>query len=189
MTEHLITSIADGRQKLNYDCTGDFLGDISDTVEIKINSDGEILVKSNQLFKHYLGQDEVIDFHSTGDLGFIDSKGSLILTGRKKDMIIRRDFNLYPALYEDTVRKIPGILEAVFIGIYDENSFDEKVYLVIETNTISEVEVMHKLKTGIYSIDFEALPDKIIKMEMPRLGRHHKIDKIQIAEIIKSTLL
>lgn len=189
MTEHLITSLVDGREKLNYECNGDFLGNISDDVEVKINTDSEILVKSNQLFKRYLGHDEVVDFHPTGDLGFIDINGNLILTGRKKDMIIRRDFNLYPALYEDTVRKIPGISEAAFIGVYDEKSFDEKVYLVIEASTITEADVMKKLKAGPYSIGFDALPDKIIKMQMPRLGRHHKIDKIKIAEIIKTIAL
>ena len=189
MTEHLITALADGRKKILYEGEGDLLGIIAKGVELQIAGDNEILVKSNQLFKRYLHLKERPPLHPSGDLGFADEYGNLVLTGRKKDMIIRRDFNIYPALYEDTVRKIPGITEAAFIGVYNEANFDETVYLIVETDIVNTGEILNQLKVGIYSIDSEALPDVILKMNMPRLGRHHKIDKIKIAEMIKNKSL
>lgn len=189
MTEHLITALANGREKIFFGGQGDLLGTIVRNVEINIASDGEILVKSPQLFKRYLHQQKGSAIHSSGDLGYIDNAGKLVLHGRKKDMIIRRNFNIYPPLYEDTIRKIPGITEAVMVGVYDDEKFDEKVYLIIETELTSIAEIYKKLEHGMYSIDTEALPDKIIKMKIPRLGRHQKTDKIKIREIIKTNLL
>ena len=189
MTEHLVTALADGREKVYYQGQGDLLGTIVDNINLQIADDGEILVQSTQLFKRYLHQTKGNTIHASGDLGYIDTDGKLVLTGRKKDMIIRRNFNIYPALYEDTIRKIPGISEAVMVGIYDAEKFDETVFLIVETEVEKISEIEKKLKTGIYSIDTEALPDKIIKMEIPRLGRHQKIDKTKIREIIKSNYL
>ena len=189
MTEHLITALADGRKKVSYEGDGDLLGIIAKDVEIKLAGDGEIYIKSNQLFKRYLHQKSGELMHASGDLGYLDIHGNLVLQGRKKDMIIRRNFNIYPSLYEDTVRKIPGITEAAFIGIYDEVKFDETVYLIVETEIKNTGEIRKQLRHGIYSIDAEALPDIILKMQMPRLGRHHKIDKLKIATMIKNNLL
>jgi acyl-CoA synthetase (AMP-forming)/AMP-acid ligase II len=185
MTEHLMTAIADGRQKIQYTGNGDLLGVITEGVQIKIEADGEIMVQSPQLFTRYIHQENGAVWHASGDLGKLDKDGNLVLLGRKKDMIIRKDFNIYPALYEDTIKRIKNITEVALVGIYDEAIQDEKVYLVVET-TLSNVSHLHKLlKTGPYSIDNAALPDVILKMELPRNGRHQKIDKIALVEKLK----
>ena len=75
------------------------------------------------------------------------------------------------------------------MGIYSDEIFDEVVYLIVETEQESADDIYEKLQTGIYSIDSEALPDRIIKMQIPRLGRHQKIDKIKIREMIKAQSL
>ena len=185
MTEHLITATADGRKKVLYTGKGDLLGCIADEVKIKISETGEILIKSDQLFSRYLHEQTGSTWHSSGDLGLIDEDGNLVLLGRKKDMIIRRDFNIYPALYEDTIKRIPGINEAALIGVYDEKVFDEKVYLVLETSLNDMAAIQKKLKTGANSIDTAALPDTIVKMNIPRCGRHQKIDRLSISKLLQ----
>jgi acyl-CoA synthetase (AMP-forming)/AMP-acid ligase II len=185
MTEHLMTAIADGRKKIQYTGSGDLLGVITKGVKIKFADDGEILIQSPQLFTRYIHEEKGTDWHPSGDLGKLDNDGNLVLLGRKKDMIIRKDFNIYPALYEDTIKKIKDISEVALVGIYDETLHDEKVFLVVET-TLKDVSHLHKLlKTGPFSIDHAALPDVIVKMELPRNGRHQKIDKIALAQKLK----
>jgi acyl-CoA synthetase (AMP-forming)/AMP-acid ligase II len=49
-------------------------------------------------------------------------------------MIIRRDFNIYPSLYEDTVCRIPGISETVLIGIWNEAKEDEDIVLCVRAD-------------------------------------------------------
>ena len=72
------------------------------------------------------------------------------------------------------------------MGIYDDTIHDEKVYLVIEgTSNLTKNGILNQLKTGIYSIDNEALPDDILFMQLPRSGRQHKVNKAAIRDLIK----
>jgi len=47
-------------------------------------------------------------------------------------MIIRKEYNIYPSLYEPIISQIPGISDCALIGIYDEKLNDEKIILFIE---------------------------------------------------------
>lgn len=180
MTENLVVATADGREKMNSPCPGDLLGWPAPGLVIDGAADGEIRIRSNQLFCRYWHEQDRSVPHHTGDLGYLDEEGRLILTGRKKDMIIRRNFNLYPALYENTIKKIPGIQEAVFVGIYQEDLADEWVYLIVELENnvqLTEKEIMRQLQKGKFSIDKEAWPDQIVIKNIPRKGRQQKIDR------------
>ena len=101
-------------------------------------------------------------------------------------MIIRRNLNIYPAIYEATINRINGVTEAVLVGIYDDLIHDEKVYLIIEgAHFLNKKDILNQLKTGIYSIDNEAMPDDILFMKLPRNGRQHKVNKSAIRDLIK----
>ena len=187
MTEHLLVSTADGREKLNYTGTGDLVGKPVAGVEVKIAEDGELLVRSGQLFSRYYHQSGRPEFHATGDLARLDADGNILLMGRKKEMIIRRDTNIYPALYEDTIKKIPGVEEAAMVGIYSTEKEDEEVYLAVETSqNLTARYILDKISYGELQIEKNALPDKVVFMPVPRKGRQHKIDRAKIAEIIKA---
>ncbi|HEX5632133.1 MAG TPA: class I adenylate-forming enzyme family protein, partial [Gemmatimonadales bacterium] len=119
--------------------------------------------------------------HHTGDVAHID--GDVItLAGRRKDMIIRGDFNLYPGLYEPTVERIPGVRRCAFVGVYDEFAADERVVLVVEAERgVDEgtlaAKVHRALREGPLRIDAAALPDEIVIRPIPESGRSSKIDK------------
>ena len=66
----------------------------------------------------------------TGDLGWIDDKGYLRITGRKKDLIIRGGHNIYPARIELLVLRHPAIERAAALPIADER-LGEKVCLAV----------------------------------------------------------
>lgn len=176
MTENLIIAAIDGREKTLANIPGDVVGEIVDGISLSIAGDGEILVNSPQLFSRYLHLHQRETPHHTGDLGYF-SDGKLVLTGRKKDMIIRRDTNIYPAIYERTIKNIPGVTEAVMIGVYTEHKHDEEVFLIVESDRYTEGELMRLLERGEYSIDREALPDKIVFQKIPLSGRHNKVDR------------
>lgn len=189
MTENLLLATVDGREKADYTGPGDLVGKCLPGVKIKIQEDGEILVHSAQQFSRYFHQDKASPWHATGDLGELDHRGNLVLYGRKKEMIIRRNMNIYPALYENTIKNMEGIEEAALVGVYDDVLQDEKVYLALEGSGLNIARIQSQLRQGKYSIDSEALPDHIFQMVIPRKGRQDKIDRFAVVEYIRKNVL
>lgn len=189
MTEHLMTARIGAEEKLASQAKGDLVGYPFPGVEVSVSADNELNLMSNQLYQNYWGQLDEVKIHATGDLGMMDEKGRLALLGRKKDMIIRGNFNIYPGLYEPTINKITGINEAVLVGIYKEEQADEHVVLVVDCEaSLTKEGVLSALKTGPFSIDKQALPDEVIFMSIPHSGRQNKVDKKQLRERLKNQM-
>jgi long-chain acyl-CoA synthetase len=110
-------------------------------VQIRIAPDGEILVRGDTVFAGYHGQpDETamsIDeegWFSTGDVGEFDEAGHLVITDRKKDIIVTSGGkNVAPQQVEAALRLSPYIADAVVFG-------DDRPYIVALV-TLDPVEV------------------------------------------------
>ena len=59
-------------------------------------------------------------FFLTGDLGMVDEEGYLHIIGRRKELIIRGGFNVYPREVEDRLHAHPAVLDAAVVGLPDE---------------------------------------------------------------------
>jgi len=67
----------------------------------------------------------------TGDIGHIDEDGYILITDRKKDMIIVGGFNVYPRDVEDILYTHPKVELVAVVGVPDEKS-GEKVKAFIK---------------------------------------------------------
>jgi long-chain acyl-CoA synthetase len=56
----------------------------------------------------------------TGDIGFVDADGDIILTGRSKELIIRGGYNIAPAEVEDMLHTHQDVVEAAVVGVPHE---------------------------------------------------------------------
>ena len=110
-------------------------------VEIKIADKGEVLVRSANVFRGYLKNDEatreVIDregwFH-TGDAGFIDPRGHLVIIDRAKDVGTLVDGTPFaPQFVENKLKYSPYVREAVAFG--DQKPFVTAM-VAIDMNTV-----------------------------------------------------
>ena len=108
-----------------------------DDNELPLGEVGEICVRGPQVMKGYWNRPDDTakvftrdGWFRTGDMGFMDGKGSIKITDRKKDMIIVSGFNVYPNEIEDVVMLHPGVLEVAAIGVPDEKS-GELVKIVV----------------------------------------------------------
>ncbi|THV42184.1 AMP-binding protein [Glycomyces buryatensis] len=99
-----------------------------DRIEILDDPDalGEIVVRGHNLMKGYLGRpeataDAVIDgWFRTGDLGRVDAEGIVTIIDRKKDMIIRNGYNVYPTEVEAVLTRHPAVSIAAVFGVPHE---------------------------------------------------------------------
>lgn len=191
MTEILPVSTMDGRKKAIWMGDGDLVGNTLDQVKVRLNSDRELVLSGPNLFEGYLGQNSVKEIAS-GDLARLEGE-NIILVGRKKDMIIKGNYNIYPGLFEPTIQKIPGVAASALVGIRDSELEDEKIVLAIEPNSFDDPTLIKRveklLRSGTYSIDTHAFPDKILSIKLPRRGRQLKIDKIELKKIITEKYL
>jgi fatty-acyl-CoA synthase/long-chain acyl-CoA synthetase len=94
---------------------------------VEPGEEGEIRVRGYLVMQEYFGMPEAtahtIDEEGwlrTGDLGNIDARGYVTVTGRLKDMIIRGGENLYPREIEDALAEHPSIAQAAVVGVDDE---------------------------------------------------------------------
>ncbi len=91
-------------------------------VDLRIEADGEISIEAPTLMLGYVGDDTGIRdgrFY-TGDLGRLDEKGRLYITGRKKDMLVLRDgTKVYCPEYEEELAPLLGTRELCTV-LYNE---------------------------------------------------------------------
>ena len=68
---------------------------------------------------------------ATGDVGYLDDDGYLFLVDRKKELIIRGGYNVYPREVEEALYAHPDVLEAAVVGVPDETLGEEVAALVV----------------------------------------------------------
>jgi long-chain acyl-CoA synthetase len=68
---------------------------------------------------------------STGDIGYVDDDGYLFLVDRKKDVIIRGGYNVYPREVEEVLYAHPAVLEAAVVGVPHPTLGEEVAALVV----------------------------------------------------------
>jgi long-chain acyl-CoA synthetase len=100
------------------------------------DSVGEIVIRGHNVMKGYLGRPEATEeamrggwFH-TGDLGYRDDDGFFYIVDRKKDLVIRGGFNVYPREIEEVLHQHPAVLEAAVIGRPDDRLGEEVVAFI-----------------------------------------------------------
>jgi long-chain acyl-CoA synthetase len=108
-------------------------------VEVRIEGDGdvgEICVRSRSVMLGYwqapeLTAEAVRDgWLHTGDLGYLDDEGYLYVVDRKKDLIIRGGFNVFPRDVEEALVEHPAVAAAGVVGRPDEIHGEEVVAFV-----------------------------------------------------------
>jgi long-chain acyl-CoA synthetase len=97
---------------------------------------GEVVTRGLHVMKGYLNKPEATadvftgDWLHTGDLGYFDEDGFLFIVSRKKELIIRGGYNVYPKEVEDVLHAHPAIAEAAVVGIPDERLGEEVMAVV-----------------------------------------------------------
>ena len=96
-----------------------------DDNEVPRGERGEIVIRGTNVMKGYYKRPEATAeafrngwFH-TGDIGIMDDEGYLAIVDRKKDMILRGGYNIYPRELEEVIITHPSVSLCAVIGVPD----------------------------------------------------------------------
>lgn len=121
---------------------------------------GEIAIRGENLMKGYWGMPDATaeavpdGWLRTGDLARQDQDGYYYIVDRKKDLIIRGGYNVYPREVEEVLYEHPDVLEAAVIGI-DHDDLGEEVAAAVAlrpgtTTTPDELIIFVKERVAAY---------------------------------------
>ncbi|MDQ4070664.1 MAG: long-chain fatty acid--CoA ligase [Actinomycetota bacterium] len=116
-------------------------------VEMALADDGEILVRGHNVMKGYWRNpeataDAMVDgWFRTGDVGAVDEHGAYRIVDRKKDLIIRGGYNVYPREVEEVLHRHPAVAQAAVIGVpHPRYGEDVKAVVVVKPGTAATAE-------------------------------------------------
>jgi long-chain acyl-CoA synthetase len=105
--------------------------------EIPQGERGELIIKGPGVMKGYLNRAEETKatikdgWLYTGDIARLDEDGYIFIVDRKKDLVIRGGYNVYPREIEEIMYQIPEILEAAVIGVPHTDLGEELAAVVV----------------------------------------------------------
>jgi long-chain acyl-CoA synthetase len=98
---------------------------------------GEIVIRGHNVMKGYWQRPDATEevmrggwFH-TGDMAKVDEDGYFFIVDRKKDMIIRGGYNVYPREVEEVLYEHPAVSEAAVVGVADEALGEEVAAAIV----------------------------------------------------------
>jgi long-chain acyl-CoA synthetase len=125
--------------------------------EVPRGTRGEVVIRGTNVMKGYYKRPEATAeafrngwFH-TGDIGVMDDEGYLAIVDRKKDMILRGGYNVYPRQIEEVIITHPAVSLCAVIGVPDERLGEEvKAYVVLKRGeTVTPDDLIAWCKTQI----------------------------------------
>ncbi|MEV4329735.1 AMP-binding protein [Streptomyces sp. NPDC049597] len=156
-------------------------------MEIRI-VDGEIRLRGEAVCRGYLGDTESPfdseGFLRTGDLGHLTDSGHLVLTGRAKDVIIRKGENISAQEIEDLLHTHPAVGDAAVIGLPDAER-GERVCAVVERAPGTKDPTLGGLRAHLRSsgLAVHKLPEQLEVVDaLPRNEALRKVMKYRLRE-------
>lgn len=122
--------------------------------EVATGERGEVVIRGSNVMKGYFKRPDATAeafrsgwFH-TGDIGIIDEEGYLAIVDRKKDMILRGGYNVYPRELEEVIMTHPAVSLCAVVGVPDAKMGEEvKAFIVLKQGaSLNEAEMINWCK-------------------------------------------
>lgn len=162
-------------------------------VELPIGETGQIGGRGASLMLGYFDNQKATEasfnahgWFMTGDMGRLDADGYLVITGRKKDLIIRGGHNIYPARIENLAMQHPAVARAAVLPVPDAR-LGEKVCLAVTLRPGCEAGaddlLQHLDASGLSRYD---MPEYYVQLDNIPLTASGKIFKRDLVEDVKA---
>jgi long-chain acyl-CoA synthetase len=146
---------------------------------VAVGERGEIVVRGPNVMKGYFNRPDATEeamrhgwFH-TGDIGVIDEDGYVAVVDRKKDMILRGGFNVYPRELEEVFMTHPAVSLVAVIGVPDERLGEEvKAFIVKRAGSaVTEEELLAWGREQFASYKYPRLLEFVSGLPMTASGK------------------
>jgi long-chain acyl-CoA synthetase len=122
---------------------------------------GEIVIRGHNIMKGYWERPDATEaaidadgWFRTGDMAKVDEDGYFFIVDRKKDLIIRGGYNVYPREVEEVLYEHPAVQEAAVVGIPDDSLGEEVAAAVVlkqgESADAAEIKAYVKEQVAAY---------------------------------------
>jgi long-chain acyl-CoA synthetase len=154
--------------------------------EVEQGEVGEIVIRGHNIMKGYWNRDDANKeaitedgWFRTGDMAKVDEDGYFFIVDRKKDLIIRGGYNVYPREIEEVLYEHPAIQEAAVIGVpHDELGEEVGAAVVLkEGESVDEDELKSYVKDQVAAYKY---PRKVWFVDELPMGPTGKILKREI---------
>ena len=166
--------------------------ELEDSIELLPTGElGEIVVRGHNVFKGYLNKPDatqaaIVDgWFRTGDLGTKDEDGYVSIVDRKKDMVIRGGYNIYPREVEEALLRHEAVAQVAVIGLPDPQYGEEVCAVVVKDpagGEITEEELSAWAKTKLAAYKY---PRRVFFTDAFPLGPSGKVLKRELVEKYK----
>ncbi|WP_030986293.1 class I adenylate-forming enzyme family protein [Streptomyces sp. NRRL S-1813] len=162
-----------------------------DGSEAEAGEPGEVTLQGAMLFRRYTDPALTAEafaadgFFRTGDLGYLRPDGHLVLTGRLKDIIIRKGENISAQEIEDLVHAHPAVAEAAVIGLPDRERGERVCAVVTPADPAAAPLTLDELTAHLRAAGLmtQKLPEQLETVgELPRGGPLNKVLKAVLRE-------
>ncbi|KIC66373.1 long-chain-fatty-acid--CoA ligase [Kocuria rhizophila] len=144
-----------------------------DDQQVPTNEVGELVVRGQYVMKGYWNKPEATEgamrggwFH-TGDMAREDEDGAFFIVDRKKDMILRGGYNVYPREVEEAIYQFPGVVEAAVVGVPSEKHGEEVGAVVVFESGVLESKGREVLTQELDAF----VQERVAKYKYPRIYR------------------
>jgi long-chain acyl-CoA synthetase len=148
--------------------------EIEDRIELVPQGEtGEVVLRGHNIFAGYLNNPEataaalVDGWFRSGDLGVKDADGFISIVDRKKDLIIRGGFNVYPREVEEILAGHPGVAQVAVVGTADAQHGEEICAVVVRSPEGADLDA-----------------ETLIAWSRERLGRHKFPRRVEFFEAL-----
>lgn len=159
------------------------LVDLDDpSVDVEDGMPGEILLKGPNVFEGYLNAPEENaqvftedGWFRTGDVG-VNEGGYIVLSDRKKELILTGGFNVYPSQVEDIIRLMPEVADVAVVGMPIADAREEVTAAIILKDAAAKISLEQVREWVEKHLPHYALPRRLeFITEMPR----NQLGKVQ----------
>jgi long-chain acyl-CoA synthetase len=167
--------------------------DVDERIDLLADGElGEIVIRGHAVFKGYLNNPDatkaaIVDgWFRSGDLGTRDGDGFITIVDRKKDMILRGGYNVYPREVEEVLMRHPDVSQVAVIGLPDAVNGEEVMAVIVAREPSAPFDSSALIAWSQERLAKYKYPRRIEAIDAMPLGPSGKVLKRELRERFRS---